>query len=173
METFVKIKRQVHQEPDYDEILKNPSSSYMEKVTCFGAAIGATVATYEVKDIYLLGKFSGKKTTHEYNSYRELKDLYLSDMSTLDLEVEELDVNLNYCTIDTISSVHLNDNQYINLLFANEPRVGKIVGYHFLRYDLKYGWTETWPNRKLLIGDEVQFPHEWSWKLIGVYRVTR
>ncbi len=164
METFNQIKEAVHKPINFKDF---ESSFIKENTNCFALAIGSTVPAGS--KFYRLGMLSKEKNYYDdYNSPQELKKLFISDVKALGLKIEEL----NIVDKSSISNVPLKNNEHIAILFVQQITSGKVIGFHFLRFD-KNGWSEKKGYFSFLINENVKWPTNNCIKLIGCFKITR
>lgn len=170
-----KIKRDVHQPLKWSEY---DSTNVRDNTNCFSHAVGSVVPLI---NYYRLGMLSEKKgIKEEYLSIEETKDLFLSDMSILDLKVEEIPyANASkFSLLKSISNIELQSNQHIVVLFVKiYENKGKesIRDFHFIRYDKEKGWSEKWRRRNVYFFQDITigWPSGWNDRMVGVFKITR
>lgn len=162
IEALEKIKHAVHQPLNFDDY---NSTLVQDNTNCFSHAIGSTVP--DDRSLYRLGMISGKKTKNEaYSSADEIKSLFLSDLSVLELNVREIAyVNKNFF-LSSIDEMNLDEKMHIILLYMEQAFNYKILDFHFLRFDKEHGWTEKRPNSKPVFLDT-----RYSWPTYMMYPV--
>ena len=154
----------IHKELDFS---KYQSTIIREETNCYSHAIGA-------ESPCRIGGISELKPLGEkYRSKEELKTLFLEDLKTLGLRVEEIEISSKEDCLLKIEETDLEENQHLILLFAICYRNGIINDFHFWRYDSKEGLSEKYfyqhPNL-------LSYPsRSWtsSMKLVGMFRITR
>ena len=170
-----KIKRDLHQPLNWDDY----NSTYIrDNTNCFSHAIGITVPLLKY---YRLGVLSGKKDVkEEYKSIEEVQDLFLSDMSALNLKVEEISYadTSKFSLLKSIPNIELQSNQHIVVLFVKiYENKGKesIRDFHFIRYDKEKGWSEKWRRRNVYFFQDITigWPSGWNDRMVGVFKITR
>lgn len=170
IEAFMGIKIDSHQAFKYKEMIN--STVVRKNTNCFSVAIGST-CTID-KTLYRLGMLSEKKTVDEaYKSFKEIKDLFLSDLEAIELRYKELNLKTQSSIEQYVRSNSLSERNHIVVLFAKEFADKKIHDFHFLRYDSEIGWSEKCGRQPLFIGKNVTWPSNWYDKLIGCYKITR
>lgn len=150
------LKKAVHSPIDYT--MYN-STSVINNTNCYSHAIGSTLSCIE---LYRIGAISGlKDINQDYFSINELLNLFLEDMNTLDLKIE--DSNLE----DS-----MNSNQYQIALFVKIYADNKIHDFHFYRND-SLGWSEKWRWYKpTMLGGFKELDY-FPWHLIGIFKITK
>lgn len=171
-ENIQKIKKAVHQPLSWEDY---NSTSVIENTNCFAHAIGSTVTAD--RSAYRLGMLSGKKKKdEEYISKKEIKNLFLDDVSVLELQVEEIPFENLKSFLDNLHKTNFADNEYIVALFVKiSGRDEKILDFHFLRYDQGIDWTEKrWKFGPHFIQNvTVEWPSAWNDRLVGIFKITR
>lgn len=171
-EILAKIKDAVHQPLNWDDY---SSTEVQGRTNCFSHAIGSTLALEQ--PYYRLGAISEKKEVNsEYDSDKEIKDLFLSDASELALEVEEITVEDGIpFFLKDIVNWDFADNEYVVALFAQIYPNGKIWDFHFLRYDPEKGWTEKNKCGHIVFFESIKidWPSAVKYRLIGIFKVRR
>lgn len=171
-ENLEKIKKAVHQPLNWEDY---NSTSVVENTNCFSHAIGSTVTSD--KSAYSLGMISGKRKLESgYVSKDEVSSLFISDLSVIGLDMEEIPFESLSAFLENIPKIDLANNEHIVALFVKEYRKDDIIRYfHFLRYDKERGWSEKRWNRKVCFFEDIsrEWPSDWNDRLIGVFKVTR
>lgn len=171
-ENLEKIKKAVHQPLNWEDY---NSTAVMENTNCFSHAIGSTVT--EDRSAYRLGMLSGKKELKdEYSSIEEVKNLFLADLSTLELKVEEIPFVHLITFLDNLSNIDLAENEHIVALFVTIYGKDEIIrDFHFLRYDKEKGWSERRKGWKVYFIENIlrEWPSDWNDRLVGIFKVTR
>lgn len=169
-----KIKLDAHQPLKWHEY---NSTNVRDNTNCFSHAIGITVPLLKY---YRLGVLSGKKNVkEEYKSIEEVRDLFLADMSVLDLKIEEIlyaDTS-KFSLLKSIQNIELHSNQHIVVLFVSVlegKESGRIKDFHFIRYDKEKGWSEKWRGRNVYFFEDIsiEWPSGWNNIMVGVFKVT-
>lgn len=170
-----KIKRDVHQPLKWNDY---NSTNVRNNTNAFSHAIGSTVAS--ASQYYRLGMLSDKKALkEEYKSIEEVKDLFLADMSALDLKVERiLGTETKFSLVESIQNTELENNQHIVVLFVSVfegKESGRIKDFHFIRYDEENGWSEKMFRENVHIFQDIlaEWPSVCKRKMVAVYKVTR
>lgn len=170
-ERIEKIKKAVHQPLNWDDY---NSTSVIEDTNCFSHAIGSTVTS--IRNAYRLGMLSEKKKENEkYISIQEVKQLFLADLSVVELNVEEISFKNLSLFLEQMSNIELSDNQHIVALFVKVYGNDNIIDFHFLRYDNEIGWSEKRWNFAVHLIDNIEstWPSNWNDRLVGIFKITR
>lgn len=171
-ENLENIKKAVHQPLNWGDY---NSTAVIEDTNCFSHAIGSTVTSN--RPAYRLGMLSGKKELKdEYNSKEEVKNLFLADLSTLELKVEEIPFVHLISFLDDLSNIDLADNEHIVALFVKIYGRDEIIrDFHFLRYDKEKGWSDKRWGWRVHFFENIlmEWPSDWNDRLVGVFKVTR
>lgn len=171
-ENVEKIKKAVHQPLNWEDY---NSTSVIEDTNCFAHAIGSTITLD--KAAYRFGALSGKKDLDEaYFSSEEVKSLFISDLSILELKFEEIPFENLTSFLENISNIDFSDNEHIVAIFIKQYRKDDIVRYfHLLRYDKDKGWSDKRWGWKLHFVENIsrEWPSDWNDKLVGVFKITK
>lgn len=166
-EAIMKLSEYVHKDLDYSEY---NSTMIRNNTNCYAHAIGST---YSDLKMYRIGAISGLKSIEEkYFSENELKTLFLEDMKTLKLEIEEIEIFSKQDCLSKIKKANLEENQHFALLFAIYYPSGRFADFHFWRYDGK-GFSEKRRSQIPIFIDEPMKSWTDSMKLVGLFRITR
>lgn len=166
--TIEKVIQCVHKDLDW-EVYSH--TNVKENTNCFAHAIGSTVTS--ANKYYHLGMLSGKKQNDQaYSSLKEVKELFMADAQVLGLKVEEVAFSDK---VNPTNEVKLQTNQHIVALFIKITGNGRILGFHFLRYDEDKGWSEKMYRRPLVFLENItrEWPSAWNDMLVGTFRITR
>lgn len=171
-ENLEKIKNAVHQPLNWDDY---NSTSVIEDTNCFSHAIGSTITSD--KSAYSLGTISNKRKLESgYVSKDEVRALFISDLSVLGLDIEEIPFENLSAFLEDIPRIDLADNEHIVALFVKQYREDDIIRYfHFLRYDKEKGWSEKRWNSKVHFLENIsrEWPSNWNDRLVNIFKVTR
>ena len=172
MDIIQKIRQEVHQHLDFS-VYQN--SMIRENTNSLSHVIGTTIPE---PYLYNLGRISGKQTAsiNYYNSPEQVRELFVADLNTIDLQFEELALYSKQAICSFLDSKSLKENQHLAVLFIQDSRKNKkgvILGFHFLRYDPDIGWSSKKFNQYLCVGENVTWPSNWYDQLISCYKITR
>lgn len=166
-ELIRKLIEYVHKDLDYSEY---NSTMIRNNTNCYAHAIGST---YPELKLHRIGAISGLKDVEEqYFSEEELKTLFLEDMKTLNLEVEEIETFSKQDCLSKIKKANLEENEHFVLLFAIYYPSGKFADFHFWRFDNR-GLSEKRKTQIPIFIDEPMRSWTSSMHLIGLFRITR
>lgn len=178
MNIIEKIRKEAHQPMDFSAY---DSSNIRDNTNSLSHVIGTTV-TAEPK-LYRIGMISGKKPAkQDYFSAGEVRELFLSDLRTLGLKVEELALYSKPNILAYADSKdNFEENQHLAVLIiqdSNEEKdkensKSKIWGFHLLRYDPKIGWSSKKFTQYLCTGENVTWPSNWYDHIVGTFKITR
>lgn len=163
-----KIKKAVHRPINFKDF-KSPCTR--ANTNCFALAIGSTVTAD--KTLYQLGRISGSKKPldERFFSIEEVKDSFLADLEALDLKYESLDLLDKNQILEYTSRLKLKKNEHIVVMFVG--MISEIItDFHFLRFDYR-GWSEKRGFTSFLTGENVSWPCDLVYKLVGCYNITR
>lgn len=166
------IKTAVHKPLNWQHY---ESTSVCDYTNCFAHAIGSTGITNYSNffEAYRLGMISSKKQKGErYCSKQEVRELFLSDVAILGLEIEEIPFENKWSFFQKFPNIQLDENQHLVALFVKINRK-QIQDFHFLRYDKEKGWSEKrWFHRPNMLKEIFkEWPDDYS--IVGVFKVTR
>lgn len=161
-----RLKEIVHKELNFS---RYDSPVLRKNLNCYAHAINAPLCA----ECSRIGWVSGKIGNRKYFSMQDMKNLFLEDMKTLELGVEEITVSSKSECLAKIKDTYLEENQYLIVLFAVFFENTSIGDFHFWRYDLQKGLSE---KRRTLYPKLIKNP-EASWDnnmvLVGLFRITR
>ncbi len=169
-----KVAKCVHSPISWGDYL---STNVMNATNGLSHAIGSTVI--ENPSIYRLGMISGKKPfNEEYTSIEEVKELFLADLSTLQLGVTDITGNckLKHYVINNVLDLKLDSKEHIVLLFVKVYcSDGKTIeDFHFIRYDADRGWSEKRKGTLRFINDILlEWPSPRDYQLVGSFKIRR
>lgn len=170
---YLEIIKDVHSPLKWEDYER---TSVVQNTNCFSHAIGSTVITD--KKLYRLGVISGKKGIDEhYYSKEEVKQLFLSDLEIIKLDVEEIPIIVNDKTeiVNHITKIELKNNEHIVVLFVKIYGKEQIRDFHFIRYDKVKGWSEKRFRNKVTIFEDIimSWPDDWNDRMIGIWKISR
>jgi hypothetical protein len=166
-EIIEKVTEYVHRQLDYSQY---DSTIIRDNTNCYAHAIGST---YSYRQIYRIGAISKSKSIDEdYFSEDEIKTLFLKDMETLKLDIEEIEVKSKEECLSKIGEIKIEENQYVVFLFADYFGNGKLSDFHFWRYDAK-GLSEKRFTQKPIFIDEPKNTWKYGMNLVGLFRITK
>lgn len=168
MNIIEKIRKEAHQPMD---ISAYNNSSVRESTNSLSHVIGTTVTADT--SLYRIGTISGKKPAkQDYFSAGEVRELFLSDLRTLGLKVEELALYSKPNILAYADSTNFEENQHLAVLIIQESN-DKVWGFHLLRFDPEIGWSSKKFGQYLCTGENVTWPSNWYDHIVGTFKITR